>query len=744
MSPPDVPGLGSCQHCGLPVTADRLPSEQLFCCFGCRFAHGLALPVLEDSAGDSLGQTAVSAPPTTLLLRLGMGVFLSLNIMAVSWLSYARDLLALGSQAGPSGDDALSGLFAYLALFLCTGVVVLLGVPLLAVVQRAPTQLLILLGVVSAYVLSIWHTWTGRGSLYFDTAALVLVAVTLGTHLEASAKRRAARSACRLLSVLPRQVRVRRRLDGGFGEETEVALETVAVDDRLRLLPGEIVAVDGRVEEGSSHLDTSSLTGESRPRWVDKGCTVLAGSINLDGQLWIRADQIGDATVLAHMERSLEQARREKPAVQRVADRVSRVFVPSVVLLAMILLIWHAWRGQPAEGLLRALSVLLISCPCALGLAAPLAIWQGLRRAAEAGILVGSAATLEQAALIDHVFFDKTGTLTRPHLELASTVTAPGVDAKQALLDAASLESGSTHPIAAAVVAGARRQGMTPVPPVHAWQLPGLGIEGRLADGQGSVRHRTLALGGPRLLAAYGLSEEPLARRHDDDTAEALASPLYLMNRRQILARFDLHEALRPEASVAVAQLRALGVQVQVASGDHPVATQRVAKQLGLAAEGGLLPDDKVARLRAARADGKLVAMVGDGLNDVPVLAAADLGIALGSASELAQASGNVRLTCDRLDRIPLLLSLARHVRRRIRANLTWAFGFNSVGIVLAATGRLTPVVAALAMVLSSLVVVRLSMSAGRLDGDRTILADGGAKDLASRTESLDPELQHG
>ncbi len=767
MSLTDDLAEGSCQHCGLPVTGGGPPSQRSFCCFGCRVAHGLALPVLEDAAGDTGGETAASAPPTTLFLRLGMGVFLTLNIMAASWLSYARDIFPQGSAVGSPGDQALGSLFAYLALFLCTGVVVLLGVPLLSAARQVPTQMLILVGVASAYILSVWHTLSGRGSLYFDTAALVLVAVTLGSHLEASAKRRAARVACRLLSVLPRQVRVRRRGEAGLGEELTADLDTVTQGDHLRFLPGDVVAVDGRVSEGSSHLDTSSLTGESQPRPVAEGSAVLAGSINLDGQLWIRAEQVGDTTVLAHMERSLERARREKPAAQRLADRVSRVFVPSVLLLAVSLLAYHAWHGQPTQGLLTALSVLLISCPCALGLAAPLATWQGLRRAAEAGILVDSAATLEQAALIDRLFFDKTGTLTSPRLVLAATVTAPGLEPGQALLQAASLEAASHHPIALAVVAEARRQGLRPTPPKRSRQLPGLGIEGQMAavpgldDEQGEDTHgglddrtdggtdeATLALGGQRLLAAYGLTADPLAWRDDGSAAAELTNPLYLMDPQQVWARFDLHEALRPGAAAAVAHLRALGVTAEILSGDRPPVTQRLGQRLALKAEGGLLPDDKVARLNAARSEGELVAMVGDGLNDGPVLAAADLGIAMGSASELAQTSGNVRLTSDRLERIPFLLMLARHVRGRIRANLAWAFGFNSVGILLAATGRLTPVLAAVAMVLSSLVVVRLSMTAGRvIDAGPTEMPRPGVEPSAeplaeSLAEGLNVERQ--
>lgn len=735
-----------CRHCGLPVTTARSASADLFCCFGCRLANGLARQAAAEGPGD-----AESAPPTTLLLRLGLGIFLALNIMAVSWLSYARDLF--GPSLSPSSHEpVLGGLFSYLALFLCTGVLALLAAPLLSASRPSSSRLpsthrLILLGVVSAYLVSVAHTVRGHGSLYFDTAAMVLVAVTLGGHLEATAKRRATRAAFRLLSVLPRRVR---RLVGGqrdSGEE-EVPLGDVAVGDRLRFLPGDVIAVDGRVVQGASRLDTSSLTGESQGREVVECDAVLAGSLNQDGELWVRAEEVGDDTVLAFMERSLDDARRDPPPVQRLADRVSRVFVPAVVLIAVGTLVVHVVRGQPAEGLLAALSVLLISCPCALGLAAPLATWQGLRRAAEVGVLVDSAATLEHAGTVDHLVFDKTGTLTRPYLVLGSIAVAPGVDEDEALRLAASLEAASHHPIALAVQEVADRKGVGRVPLTSVRQRSGWGIEGCLSTASPAECGGMLYLGGRRLASARGLAEDPLAGGSGGDNSAlegALSDPdvegradtatheLFLMDGSRILALFDLRESLRPGAHDAVAQLRRLGVGVCILSGDGAGPTARVARHLAVAAEGGLLPDDKVRRLQALRASGLRVAMVGDGLNDAPVMAAADLGIALGSATQVTQSAGNVRLTSDRLERIPHLIRLARHVRRRIVLNLSWAFGFNGVGIVLAAAGRLTPAFAAVAMILSSLIVIRLSMSAGRLE-------DLGA-DAAGRPRAVTPPI---
>ncbi len=697
----------ACVHCGLPVPAARGGGpEPLFCCFGCSFAHRLALP-----ASDVDG----IAPPSTLLLRLGLGIFLTLNVMVASWLAYSREVF--GDVARAEGTDAmLPILFSYLALFLCTLVVVMLGLPMLADAGGARLRLdartLIVLGVFAAYVLSAVHTFRGEGSLYYDTAALILVIVTLGSYLEAGAKRRAASSARRLLAALPSRLRVRR----GDGVE-ELPVEEVAAGDLVQVPPGETVPVDGEVAEGTGYVDEASLTGEARPRVAVPGERLLAGAVSVDGQLWVRAEKVGDDTVLALMERALADARAQQPPIQRLADRVAAAFVPGVALVALAVFAVRTVRGEAAAGILDALSVLLISCPCALGLAAPLACWHGLRRAAEHGILIDSAATLERAAGIDRLFFDKTGTLTRPRLGLERTVIInPGIDERRALELAAALESASRHPIALAVLDLASCHGVSAPPAEGVTAVPGLGIEGR-------VEGRLVRLGSAVWAKRLGLDEHhPLSRVVGDDV-----HPVFLMDEAHLLARFDLCEEVRPEAAPAISELRRLGVEVGVLSGDRPAANARLAENLGIPAEGGLLPADKLARLAAARGRGERVAMVGDGVNDVPILAAADVGIAVGSASDLARRSAGVRLLGDGLDRVPRLLKISRDVRWRIRANLLWAFGFNSIGIVLAAFGALTPVFAAIAMVLSSLTVVRVSSGAGgRLETPPPLRASGG------------------
>lgn len=674
-----------------------------FCCFGCRMAWELARPAAAEGPG--------GGPRGTLVLRLGLGIFLALNIMVFSWVFYSAELVPSADGAHPE----LASLFAWLLLFLATVVVVILGFPLAvdaaqglrpapgARLPRLDADLLICVGVGAAWVLSAIHTVRGRGSLYFDTAAMVLVVVTLGRYLEAGARRRAVEAACEALADLPRRLRVRR--DG----PVEIEAGEVVAGDTVLVRAGETVGVDGRVLAGTSHVDESRLRGESRPRTVAPGDAVLAGTTSLDGALEVRAETVGADMAVSRVRQLFEQARAGVPPIQRTADRVAAWFVPAVVLFAVAVFAANVAAGHATNGLFDALSVLLISCPCALGLAAPLASWTALRRLAAQGVLVDSAETLERAARVRRLFLDKTGTLTEPRPRLERIEPAAGVSADAALLDAAALESTSLHPLAEAIVAAARHASPD-IPDVQAARtLPGEGIEGR-------VRGRLLRLGARRWIERPGLESGGLLDAGGGATADA-GTLVWLADERRVLARFHLRERARHDAAVAIDGLRRLGIEAGVLSGDRAAAAAALGSALGVAVEADLLPGDKLERLAAARRAapaGTAVGMVGDGINDAPVLAAADVGVAVGSAADLARRAGNVQLIADRLDRVPLLLATARDALRRIRLNLGFAFAYNGVGVVLAATGRLSPIVAACAMVASSLTVVAISRGAGK------------------------------
>ncbi len=655
-------------------------------------------------------------PANTLLLRLGLGLFLALNTMAFSFLFYSQELYPFPVSTDPSGQmTAITGLFSYLLLLLGTAAVLALGAPLAAdTLERVracrprwravDANLLILIGVLAAYALSATRTFRGESPLYYDTAAMILVLTTLGQYLDSTARRRVSRSALELLEQPPARAWVYRD-----GQAIEVDTNSLAVGDEVRVRPGETVPVDGHVIQGRSHADESTLTGESRPREVGPGDAVLAGSINYDGSLRIVVRSIGQDRVIARLHQLLEEARLRQPPIQRLADRVAAVFVPAVVLLALAVWGYHSLHHQPTRGLFDALSVLLISCPCALGLSTPLAVWNTLARAQRLGVVIDSGATLERAAAVKTVLFDKTGTLTTARMTVTEAeVVQHGLSADHALAIAAAIESGTLHPAARAIEDHAAQRHVALPAAADIQMLPGLGVEG-------SVAGRKYRVGSPRMLGKPSRD------------AEAPQPCVYLTSDQGVMARFILSEELRPEAPDTIAQLRAMGIGARVLTGDQPGPAARLGQSLGVPVDAKLLPADKLTRLEQTRAETRgAVAMVGDGINDGPVLAAADVGFALASATDLAQRAGHVRVLADRLDRVPLTLKMARHAMRRIRLNLLWSFGYNTIGISLAAMGYLSPVFSASAMVVSSLLIATTSAGAGDV-GPANAVPDGGS-----------------
>ena len=737
-----------CVHCGLPVPPSRRTGGHgsRFCCFGCRFAYGLSRPGAETSPDTPDHPGVRAGMANTLPLRLGFGIFLTMNIMVFSWAFYSYEWYTPGAEQ----HHPLAGLFAYLLLLLSTILIATLGAPLVADAAgrvlipaseitrvkphaaatrnlgsnplrwfrwarriRLDMNALICIGVGGAYLLSVIHTLQGRGSLYYDTAAMILVLVTLGYVLESAAKRKAMGATRSLTSPPISQVRVRRD-----GLEIQIDSSELVVGDQVYTRAGESFAADAVVVEGVSHVNESSLTGESKPRRVEPGHAVLAGTVNLEGPLWTRAQRVGDDRVICQTQRLLEEARLRQLPIQRLTDRAASVFVPSVLALAIGVAAWHTVHGEATRGLFDALSVLLISCPCALGLAAPLAAWSALRRAAEHGVIIDSAATLERLAAIDQLFFDKTGTLTQGQLSLCRIIVADGVDQDDTLQWAAALESTSVHPIARTLFAEAQKRESELPSTVAAKTLPGLGVEARIAD-------RVMRLGSARLADRSGFDviqfdktcspphavEDRLESPSDDTKAACMK--IYLFDNDRILARFDLTDRLRDGAAEAVAQLKEMGIRVEMLSGDQSAPARQTAQALGIPFESCLMPAQKLERVTDARRHGGRVSMVGDGINDGPVLAGADVGFVMSSGADLAKQAGHVWLLSDQLDRIPTTIAIARHCMKRVRLSLAWAFGYNLIGLTLAAGGLLTPIVAAMAMIASSLMIVTTSRNAG-------------------------------
>jgi Cu+-exporting ATPase len=560
-------------------------------------------------------------------------------------------------------------------------------------------DLLVALGTSAAFGLSLWSLLLGDGTaLYFESAALIIVFVMLGKWLEGRAKGATASALRALMRLHPTTARVRRA-----GIELEVPVAEVRVGDTVVVRPGERIPVDGRVTDGGAAVDASALTGESLPVDVAPGALVRAGTIDTDGVLAIEATGIGAETMLARVVRMVEDAQASKAPIQRLVDRVSAVFVPVIVGLAVLTFLgWLLAGATVATALVNAVSVLVIACPCALGLATPTAIMVGTGAAARAGILIRDAAVLERAHAIRLVAFDKTGTLTEGRPAVIAVVPAEG-DSATVLRLAAALQRGSEHPLARAVLARAEADGIAPPRAERFRALPGRGVSA-IVDG------RTLLLGNRALLDASGVAVQPLSADAAAQEAQgrtvawlAEAAPA-----KRLLGLIGFGDAPRATAAAAVRRLHAMKSGTALLTGDSTGAAAAVAGALGIeTVEAQLLPADKAAALGRLRAQAAgAVAMVGDGINDAPALAAADIGIAMAGGTDVAMETAGIALMRPDLRLVADALDVARRTTGKIRQGLFWAFAYNAIGVPLAALGWLSPAVAGAAMALSSVSVL--------------------------------------
>jgi P-type Cu+ transporter len=564
-------------------------------------------------------------------------------------------------------------------------------------------DLLVALGTSAAYGLSVYHLLATPASshapaLYFEASAVIITLILLGKWMEARAKWQTTEAIRALQALRPASARVRRA-----GGDVEVAVEDVQLDDLVVVKPGERIAVDGVVVEGRSHSDESLISGESLPVAKEPGDRVIGGAINAEGLLLLRTTAVGSETALARIIRLVEDAQAKKAPIQRMVDRVSAVFVPVVVVLAALTVLgWGLLSGDWTQATLHAVAVLVIACPCALGLATPTAIMAGTGVAARAGILIKDAEALETTQALRTVAFDKTGTLTLGAPVLATLLPLER-DHDTMLAMAAALQQGSEHPLARAVLGAAARIAMT-VSATELQAVPGRGIRGSIDGGQ-------WLLGSTRWMQEEGVELGPLQADADSEAALGRSvSWLVEIEAQQptLRALLAFGDQLRPQAADAVRELHALGIRTLMLSGDHRAAAQAMARQLGIAADdvlAELLPAQKAEAVRRLGADGG-VAMVGDGINDAPALAAADVGIAMGSGTDVAMHAAGITLMRPDPRLVADAIDISRRTRRKIRQNLFWAFVYNLVGIPLAMAGLLDPVIAGAAMAFSSVSVV--------------------------------------
>ncbi len=567
-------------------------------------------------------------------------------------------------------------------------------------------DLLVALGTSAAYGLSVFLLWQhadhGTPHLYFEASAAVITLVLLGKWLEARAKRQTTDAIRALQALRPVTARVRR--DGGV--ELEVAVAEVRRGDLVVVRPGEKLAVDGEVVEGRSHVDESLLTGESLPVAKGPGDRVTGGAVNADGVLVVRTTGVGAESTLARIIRLVESAQAAKAPIQRLVDRVAAVFVPIVLVIAALAFAGGWWAlGDAEAALINAVSVLVIACPCALGLATPTAIMAGTGVAARHGILIKDAQALEVAHRVTHVAFDKTGTLTEGRPALVAVVPAPGRTEAEVLRRAAALQARSEHPLARAVLERARAE-LLDTPPADALRaLPGRGLEGM-------VEGHALWLGSTRMLDERGLGAGALAAtaaalEAEGRTLSWLVAAAAAGGPAEVLGLLAFGDAAKPEAAQAVAALRALGIATVMVTGDNAGSAKAVARRLGLdEVRAQVLPEAKAQVVNDLRAGGAVVAMVGDGINDAPALAAADVGIAMATGTDVAMETAGVTLMRGDPRLVAAAIDISRRTVAKIRQNLFWAFAYNVVGIPLAAFGWLNPVVAGAAMALSSVSVV--------------------------------------
>lgn len=658
-----------------------------------------------------------------------MAIFLSMNVMAFTMALWTRDVY------GQPDDDVLlapwEGLLRSLGLLFTAPVIGLLGLPLAESALeslrrgRLSTDLLLCVGVVAAFGYSAVSVIRNSGPVYFEVACVILVMVTLGRWLEAQGKLHAGAALEDLQKLLPETVRKLFAKDTSQRDEVEILLSEARPGDVIRILPGERIALDGRLLSAEAHIDEQIITGESAPVCRRRGDDLSAGTLLLDAVVQLEVTAPASAGTLQRIIDIVRQARRAKGPYQQLTDRVSTAMFPVVGILAIATILWHGPRHGWDQGLLAGLAVVLVACPCALGLATPLAVWAGLAAAARRQVLFRSGEAVERLAEVRAWRFDKTGTLTTGAPRVAQFAVEISADTAVVAEVAEILARSSTHPFSRAIAQALEtRLDTGRLPPSSGGSsvfslehtLEVLQIAGRGLVGLDVETGRRFVMGNRTLLETEQCRFGPVIAALEMRAHASGTSLTFLGWDGLIRGVWIFTEELRPGAQDLFDWCRSQRLDTAVLTGDHPARGARLSSLLGVPVEAGLLPEGKVESVRKAHQQFGAVAMVGDGVNDAPALAASDVGVALGCGSDVSRDSAQVCLLSNDLCRLPWAIEFARHLVGTIRGNLFWAFAYNIVGIALACTGNLNPALAALLMVVSSILVIGGALRAGRLD----------------------------
>ncbi len=677
-------GPGTCPICGMAlepmtVTADSGPNHELMDMTR-RFWVGLALTIpifVLEMGGHVTGLTMLLGQQLSNWIQF---VLATPVVLWAGWPFFVRGWQSLQTR----------NLNMFTLIAMGTGVSWIYSIVATLVPQIFPTA---------------FHEMDGAVAVYFEAAAVITVLVLLGQVLELRARDQTSGAIKALLGLTPKTAR---RI-GAEGDEQEVALELITLGDLLRVRPGEKVPVDGEITEGRSALDESMVTGESMPVTKEVGEKVIGGTINASGSFVMRAEKIGSETMLARIVQMVSNAQRSRAPIQRMADRVSGWFVPAVIACAVVAFAaWSIWGPEPryAFGLVAAVAVLIIACPCALGLATPMSIMVGVGRGAQAGVLIRDAEALERMEKVDTIVIDKTGTLTEGKPSVTTIIAAEGQDENELLRFTAAVEQASEHPLAAAIVKAAMERKLE-IPKVMGFDSP----SGKGAIGM--VERKRIVIGNAKFMAELKIATTSLEAKADHMRGDG-ATAIFVAINGKIAGVIGIADAVKPTTAKALQALRAAGIRIVMLTGDNRTTAEAIAKKLGITeVEADVLPDMKADVVTKLKSQGLIVAMAGDGVNDAPALAAADVGIAMGTGTDVAMESAGVTLLKGDLMGIVKARTLSKAVMGNIRQNLFFAFIYNAAGVPIAAGALypvfgilLSPMIAAGAMALSSVSVI--------------------------------------